>query len=164
MYQLSCVLRSYSRCQATNDLVIRAGFSAHMPLHQLLVREHMGSSSVLRLKRLTIPSAALWCLDFVHTMSAELNWLASRRFTGTLTLYLLNRYTFFGYIKGQIVLIVPGTMPDTTYVEGSRFHCQIGTYQPFVRCISLGLTTVLLQLVSVVTTNGKSIIMSHLPR
>ena len=53
---------------------------------------------------------ALWCLDYTHTISSEINVLLSRNITGSFLLYLVNRYTFFGYIIVQVLQIVPGTM------------------------------------------------------
>lgn len=76
-----------------------------LPLVSLL-RSYLGRIVVAD----TFYTLALWCLDYTHTISSEIDVLLSGNMTGTIVLYLINRYTFFGYIIVQVLQIIPGRM------------------------------------------------------
>lgn len=61
-------------------------------------------------------ATAVWFFDYLFTISREIDMLLSKTINVTVVLYLVNRYSFLGFILGQIISVVPGTMSDRSYV------------------------------------------------
>lgn len=96
------------------------GSLVHMPQRQLLVGFPFSYllmwSYLSSLGQNLAITEALWIIDHLFTFPREVDMLLSGKISITSVLYLVNRYSFLGFILGQLISIVPGTMSNKSYV------------------------------------------------